>query len=143
LELTYANYFLTRHQGEGRDSDLPWVRQLRESPPAGIETLKEAWADPQLRSLSTELLLLACTLGSALGGTPQRFLADPPALTARRRLHAPTPRPWRGARATAWASSWASGARGRPRSATPSASGWRSSSACGPPPRWAPGCSAR
>lgn len=83
LELTYANYFLTRHQGEGRDSDLPWVRQLRESPPAGIETLKEAWADTQLRSLSTELLLLACSLGYALDGTPQRFLADLPTLAGR------------------------------------------------------------
>ncbi|HZW26932.1 MAG TPA: metalloregulator ArsR/SmtB family transcription factor [Trueperaceae bacterium] len=83
LELAYAYYFLMRRFGEGRDDDLPWVRQLRESPPAGFDTLKRAWSEPHLRSVGTELLLLACSLGYALDGTPQRFVADFPSLPDR------------------------------------------------------------
>ncbi len=83
LELAYAYYFLMRRFGQDRDSDLPWVRQLRESPPAGFETLKRAWGDEELRSVGTELLLVASSLGYGLDGTPQRFLADFPGLAAR------------------------------------------------------------
>ena len=83
LELAYAYYFLMRRFGEGRDDDLPWVRQLRENPPASIDILQRAWGDEELRSVGTELLLLACSLGYALDGTPQRFLADFPGLAER------------------------------------------------------------
>lgn len=83
LELAYAYFFLMRRFGEGRDDDLPWVRQLHENPPSGIEAIKRAWSDEQLRSTGTELLLVASSLGYALDGTPQRFLADFPTLAER------------------------------------------------------------
>ena len=83
LELAYAYYYLMRRFEEGASSDLPWVRQLHESGPVGLEPLKRAWSDADLRGAGTELLLMACSLGYALDGTPQRFLADLPNLPAR------------------------------------------------------------
>src|SRR5690606_28761007 len=82
LELAYAYYYLMRRFEEGASSDLPWVRQLHESGPVGLEPLKRAWSDADLRGAGTELLLMACSLGYALDGTPQRFLADLPNLPA-------------------------------------------------------------
>src|SRR5690606_16288675 len=83
LELTYAYYFLMRRLGSGRDSELPWVKQLRENPPPGMESLDRAWQETESSAVGTELLLMACSLGYAPDGTPQRFLNDLPGLPAR------------------------------------------------------------
>lgn len=83
LELTYAYYFLMKRLDRDRDSNLPWVRQLRENPPAGLDGLREVWRTREMECLGYELFVLACGLGYAIDPDPDRFLADFPALPAR------------------------------------------------------------
>ena len=83
LELTYAYYFLMRRLDRDRDSNLPWVRQLRENPPAGLDGLREVWRTREMECLGYELFILACGLGYAMDATPDRFLADFPTLPAK------------------------------------------------------------
>ena len=83
LELLYAYYYLKRRLDRDRDGELPWVRQLRENGSASVETIKRSWHQVEVMALGHELLLTACSLGYALDGTPDRFLADFPALPRR------------------------------------------------------------
>jgi len=80
LELTYAYYFLMKRLDRDRDSNLPWVRQLRENPPAGLEGLREVWRKREMDYLGYELFILACGLGYATDASPDRFLSDFPVL---------------------------------------------------------------
>jgi DNA-binding transcriptional ArsR family regulator len=80
LELTYAYYFLMKRLDRDRDSNLPWVRQLRENPPAGLDGLREVWRKREMDYLGYELFILACGLGYATDPTPDRFLEDFPTL---------------------------------------------------------------
>ncbi len=83
LELAYAYYYLQRRLDREQDSDLPWVRQIRDSGGTAIETVRRSWTGHGSKPLGHELLLAACSLGYALDGTPERFLSDFPALAGR------------------------------------------------------------
>lgn len=83
LELTYAYYFLMKRLDRDRDSNLPWVKQLRENPPAGLDGLREVWRKREIDYLGYELFILACGLGYATDASPDRFLEDFPALPAK------------------------------------------------------------
>jgi len=80
LELTYAYYFLMKRLDRDRDSNLPWVKQLRENPPAGLDGLREVWRKREMDFLGYELFILACGLGYATDTSPARFLDDFPTL---------------------------------------------------------------
>lgn len=83
MELTYAYYFLLKRLDRDSDSGLPWVKQLRESRPPALQGLRAAWREHEMENLGYELFVLACGLGYATDGSPQRFLSDFPALPAR------------------------------------------------------------
>lgn len=80
LELTYAYYFLMKRLDRDRDSNLPWVKQLKENPPAGLDGLREVWRKREMDFLGYELFILACGLGYATDPAPDRFLEDFPTL---------------------------------------------------------------
>ena len=73
LELTYAYYFLMKRLDRDRDSNLPWVRQLREDPPVELDRLREVWRKREMDYLGYELFILACGLGYATDPSPDRF----------------------------------------------------------------------
>lgn len=83
LELTYAYYFLLKRLDRDSDSDLPWVKQLRENPSPALQGLRTVWRKREIENLGYELFVLACGLGYATDRKPQRFLSDFPALPAR------------------------------------------------------------
>src|SRR5690606_27026168 len=83
LELTYAYYFLLKRLDRDRDSNLPWVKQLRENAPAGLEGLRTVWRTREMENLGYELFVLACWLGYATDPKPNRFLSDFPSLPGR------------------------------------------------------------
>jgi len=83
LELAYAYYYLKRRLDRDRDGELTWVRQLRESGGATVDAVRRSWEKGEVMALGHELLLAACSLGYALDGTPDRFLADFPSLPGR------------------------------------------------------------
>lgn len=83
LELTYAYYFLMKRLDRDRDSNLPWVKQLRENPPVELERLREVWRKREIDYLGYELFILACGLGYATDPSPDRFLEDFPSLPGR------------------------------------------------------------
>lgn len=82
LELTYAYYFLLKRLDRDRDSNLPWVKQLRENSTA-LEGLRTVWRKREMENLGYELFVLACGLGYATDPKPNRFLSDFPALPGR------------------------------------------------------------
>src|SRR5690554_4343673 len=82
LELTYAYYFLLKRLDRDRDSNLPWVKQLRATEGA-LDGLRKVWRQREMENFGYELFVLACGLGYALDPNPQRFLADFPSLPGR------------------------------------------------------------
>ena len=83
LELTYAYYFLMKRLDRDRDSNLPWVKQLRENPPLELDRLREVWRKREMDYLGYELFILACGLGYATDLSPDRFLEDFPSLPSK------------------------------------------------------------
>lgn len=82
LELTYAYYFLLKRLDRDRDSNLPWVKQLRGNT-AAMDGLRKVWRQREMENFGYELFVLACGLGYALDAGPSRFLNDFPALPGR------------------------------------------------------------
>lgn len=74
LELTYAYFRLA--DLDGRQTPLPWLRELRDHPPRWLSA-SMARRDEEL---GYEALLIACACGYEADETPDRFLADFPAL---------------------------------------------------------------
>ncbi|HZJ10662.1 MAG TPA: metalloregulator ArsR/SmtB family transcription factor [Trueperaceae bacterium] len=83
LELTYAYYFLLKRLDRDRDSNLPWVKQLREHPSEALAGLRTVWRKREMENLGYELFVLACGLGYATDPKPNRFLSDFPTLPGR------------------------------------------------------------
>lgn len=76
LELAYAYYCVMKRFDSGRDSQLPWLKELRDKPPAWLAELRRLWAEQSLERAGYELFLAACALGYASDPSPTRFLAD-------------------------------------------------------------------
>lgn len=82
LELTYAYYFMLKRLDRDRDSNLAWVKRLREDQEA-LEGLRTVWRKREMENLGYELFVLACGLGYATDASPDRFLSDFPTLPGR------------------------------------------------------------
>ncbi len=76
LELAYAYYCVMKRFDAGRDSHLPWLKELRDKPPQWLIDLRGLWAEQKLERAGYELFLAACALGYAADPTAGRFLAD-------------------------------------------------------------------
>lgn len=83
LELSYAYFSVMKRFDAGGDSQLPWLAELRASPPGWLIELRELWAQQALERVGYELFLAACGLGYAADPTPERFLDDLPGVPAR------------------------------------------------------------
>ncbi len=74
LELTYAYFRLA--DLDGRQTPLPWLRELRDHPPRWLSASMARRGE----ELGYEALLIACACGYEVDETPDRFLADFPEL---------------------------------------------------------------
>ncbi|HEX7022741.1 MAG TPA: hypothetical protein VF171_07775, partial [Trueperaceae bacterium] len=83
LELAYVGYFLGASKRNDQDREPPWAAVVDAEAPDLRAAFAGFWSDPSGRPAGLEVFVAACQLGYATDATPERFLAELPALPAR------------------------------------------------------------